>query len=103
MKKYIIILIGVLVVVLCIVSGLAGWTLAKRASDRGVIKQQAKEAREVMKHDDTKQLVSKKVETIIRTQIRTIVDPSGCLDTDSPDDYIGSLLDADREAQSGFN
>ena len=97
------IIIAILVVVMCGVSGLAGWTLAKRASDRGVIKQHQKDAKEVLKHADVKETAKQKVETIIRTRIRTIVDPSGCLDTDSPDAYLDSLFDADREAKSGFD
>ena len=97
------VIIGILVLVLCGISGLAGWTLAKRASDRGVIKQQRSDAKEVLKHADVKETAKQKVETIIRTRIRTIVDPSGCLDTDSPDAYLDSLFDADREAKSGFD
>lgn len=97
------IIIAILVLVMCGVSGLAGWTLAKRASDRGVIKQQKSDAKELMKHDVARETTDKKVKTIIRTRIRTIVDPSGCIDTSSPDSYIDSLLDADSTAESGFN
>lgn len=97
------IIIAILVLVMCLVSGLAGWTLAKRASDRGVIKQQKKDAKEVMKHADTTEATKQKVQTIIRTRIKTIVDPSKCLDSSSPDDYLDSLFDADRAAKSGFD
>lgn len=97
------IIIGILILVMCGVSGLAGWTLAKRASDRGVIKQQKSDAKEVMKHADKKEAAKQRVRTIIRTRIKYVKDNSGCLDRPSDSEYVRGLLDADREAQSGFD
>ncbi len=96
------IIIAILILVMCGVSGLAGWTLAKRASDRGVIKQQTKDAKEVMDHDLARKDKERKVGRIL-TRIKGINDPSKCLDTSSPPDYLNGLLDADREAKSGLN
>jgi len=96
-------IIGVLIIVMCGVSGLAGWTLAKRAGDRGVIKQQQKDAEEVMKHEEAKEKVQEKIRTVIKTRIIKVPDPSGCLDRPSPDNYLDGLQRSDGEAKFGFN
>ena len=85
------------------IGAFAGYTFCKRAQYAGVIKQQEKDAKIVMKHLDRKEEVRKNVNAIIETKVQNVVDSTGCLDADSPDIYINGLLDADRAAKSGFD
>jgi len=79
-----------------------GYSYCKRAQDKGVIDQQAKDAETVMKHEDKKDEVTAKVEKAI-AKAQKIADPTGCLDTNNSDDYLDGLQRADRAAKSGFD
>jgi len=93
----------IVIVAIVFVSGaFSGYSYCKRSNDKGVIKQQNKDAEEVMRHEDQKITVRKNVDEKIKS-IRKIIDPSGCLDANSPDDYFNRLLDADSTAKSSFD
>lgn len=93
-------LIGILILIAVLYgSGFAsGYLYAKRAYDKGVIKQQKTDAKEVAKHEEKQRVVVKRVERIKRVLV-TIPDSSGCLDTDSPADYIERLQRADSKQE----
>ena len=97
-------IIGIsLIAVLLFLSGIfVGYSYCKRTQDKGVIDQQEKDAETVMKHVDKKDEVRKNVDEKIEA-IKKVIDPSGCLDAGSPDDYLNKLLSADRAAKSGFD
>lgn len=57
-------------------------------------KQVEKDAKAVDHIRAESQKEEKKRETIIREVVRTVKDPSGCLDTDLPDTFVGGLRDA---------
>jgi len=93
----------VIIAVLLFLSGIfVGYSYCKRAQDKGVIDQQAKDAKTVMKHEDKKDEIKAKVEKAI-AKIQKIVDPTGCLDTGNSDDYLDELQRADRISKSEFN
>ena len=98
MNKIIIYAVGAVILILA--GGITGWSLAKRSADIGVIKQQAKDAESVMKHEEKQKEVVKYV-TKYKTILRENPDSSGCLDHRSPDAYLNSLRDADSAAKSG--
>ena len=80
----------------------SGYSYCKRSQDAGVIEQQGKDAVDVDKHNTETNKVNKNVAKTI-TIIKKIVDPTGCLDTSSPDDYVNELLNADRATQHSTN
>jgi len=93
----------IVIVAIVFVSGaFSGYSYCKRSNDKGVIKQQNKDAEEVMRHEDQKITVRKNVDEKIEV-FKKIVDPSGCLDTNSPDDYLNGLLDIEYGKESQFN
>ena len=97
-------IIGIVVIaVLLFLSGIfVGYSYCKRAQDKGVIDQQASDAKIVMKHEDKKDEAKAEVDKAI-TQIQKVVDPTGCLDTDNSDEYLDGLQRADSTAKSGFD
>jgi len=97
-------IIGLAVIAaLLFLSGIfTGYSYCKRAQDAGVIKQAKKDAKAVDKHQDKKEEVEKNVTKQIDS-IKKIIDPSGCLDAPTPDDYLNGLLRADSAAKSGFD
>jgi len=93
----------IVIVAIVFVSGaFAGYSYRSSLNYKGVIKQQKKDAKEVMKHEDEKIQVKKNVDEKIEV-FKKIVDPSGCLDTNSPDDYLNGLLDIEYGKESQFN
>lgn len=92
----------VIVAIVFISGAFSGYSYCKRSNYKGVIKQQAKDAVNVDTHQVKKEKVKKNVNKKIE-DIKKIVDLSGCLDIDSPDDYFDRLLDADSTAKSGFD
>jgi len=103
MKQALIIGLVVSHIFMGVAGGFVGWSWCKRSSDRGVIKQQKKDAKEVSDHVVARETAKDKVKTIIEKRVVKVVDPSGCLDNPSPDDYLDGLRDADSEAKSSFN
>ena len=90
--------IAIVAIFLFVAGGFVGYSYCKRSSDRGVIKQQKEDATDVLKHEDKKAVVKKNVDEKIKT-LNKVVDTSGCLDADSPNDYLNKLLDAENAAQ----
>ena len=84
------------------VGAFGGYTFCKRAQYKGVIKQQEKDAQAVLKHEDKKDVVDKKVNKQIE-KIRSLPDTSSCLDVRNSDDYLNELQRADSIAESEFN
>ena len=97
-------IIGLAVVaVLLFLSGIfTGYSYCKSSYDANVIDQQEKDAKAVMKHQEKKDNVEAKVTKAI-TKIQKAVDPSGCLDTPSPDNYLDELFSIDSISKSEFN
>ena len=93
MNKPIIIL--ALAVVIFTLGGAAGWSFAKRASDRGVIKQQQSDAKKAVKHDANIRHLKKSLSKTLE-QLKGFKDASGCLDTPSDPEYVRRLLESDR-------
>ncbi len=91
-----------IVIVAMIVMSLAmfavGYIYRGASSAKGVIKQQQKDANEVVKHEENQKVVTQYVDRI-KVVIRKVPDPTGCLDTDVPDVFHDSLLDADRKTK----
>lgn len=85
---------------LVVLGAVAGYQWCKSSQYKGVIKQQEKDAVDVLEHVEQSTQVHKNVDKVIETRIKKVVDASGCLDTTSPDDYIDGLLNADSTAQS---
>lgn len=102
LQKYRIVILALVAVVLFAGGAFTGYSFCKSSQYKDIIKQQEKDAELVMKHETKKDQAVENVSKA-KTVIRKIKDPSGCLDTDSPRDYIDGLLNADREAESGFN
>lgn len=99
-KKTIIIIVAS--IILLAVGAFGGYTFAKRAQYKGVIKQQAKDAKAVMKHQEKKDVAAKQKAKDIEA-IKDIPDPIGCLDKPSGDEYLNELLKSDSKAKSIFN
>jgi len=97
-------IIGIaVIVILLFLSGIfVGYSYCKSSYDANVIDQQAEDAETVMKHEDKKDVVETKVTKAI-TKIQKVVDPSGCLDSPSPDNYLDELLSIDSISKSEFN
>ena len=93
---------GIIILVVFLLGGFVGYSWCKRSYDASIIEQQNKDAEIVFKHTEKKAEVIKYVDKII-TKIKYIKDDSGCLDNDSPPSYIDGLLEADRQAESGFD
>lgn len=91
-----------LAAVLFLVGGFVGYSWCKRSYDAGIIDQQKKDAGIVFKHEEKKVEVKENVDKAI-VEIKKIKDVNGCLDNDSPPDYLDGLLEADRQAESGFD
>ena len=102
-KKYRITILALVAALLFVAGGFTGYTFCKRASYKGVIKQQAKDAEAVLKHQNKKDEVVNNVKPKIIERIKFIKDTSGCLDSANSDDYINKLLKSDSEAKSSFN
>lgn len=85
-----------------VIGGAAGWVFRGAASDRGVIRQQAKDADEVLKHDLDRKATTKEVEKII-VRIKKINDPIGCYNNPIPDSAAKLMRDSDSTSQSGFD
>lgn len=81
-----------------IAGGFVGYTWCKSSGYRGVIEQQQQDAEDVDKHNTETYKVNENVAKTI-TIIKKITDPTGCLDINSPDEYIDGLLNADRATQ----
>jgi hypothetical protein len=96
-----IIVIGMSLVLLA-VGAFGGYTFCKRSQYKGVIKQQQKDAKAVLKHQEKKDAAAKEIIKYIEV-IKKIPDTSGCLDKPSGDEYLNQLLDSDSKAQSSFN
>lgn len=91
---------GIVLLVVALLGGAVGYTWAKRASDRGVIKQQQKDAKAVQKHDAKTRVIIKEVEKI-KVVVRKIHDPDGCLDSPVPSaisDRLRDTISATRSA-----
>jgi len=99
-KKTIIIIVAS--IILLAVGAFGGYTFAKRAQYKGVIKQQAKDAKAVMKHQEKKDVAAKEIIKYIEV-IKKIPDVSGCLDRPNDDKYLDELLRADSKQKSIFN
>lgn len=99
--KKILVVLAVALVSL-VVGAFGGYTFCKRANYKGVINQQAKDAKIVMKHQEKKDVANEKLTKDIK-EIQAIPDSTGCLDEPSDDRYIERLLESDREAQSSFD
>jgi len=102
LKRYKIIILALVAVLLFASGAFTGYSYCKRAQDKGVIKQQAKDAVIVMEHQIKKDEAEKNVDTII-TKLIKIKDTSGCLDNPNNDEYLNWLHRADSRAQSSFN
>jgi hypothetical protein len=102
-KKYRIIILALIAALLFISGAFTGYTYCKRANYKGIIKQQEKDAKKVLEHEEKKDKVEKYVKPKIIERIKIVKDTSGCLDVINSDEYIDSLLKSDREAQSSFN
>jgi len=94
---------GIIILVIFLLGGFVGYSWCKRSYDAGIIDQQKKDAEIVFKHEEKKTEVKKNVDKIIEAKILKIIDPTGCLDADAPPDYLDGLLEADRQAESGFD
>ena len=93
----------IVIVAIVFVSGaFSGYSYCKKSNYKGVIKQQAKDAKDVMEHEEEKIEVKKNVDEKIEV-IKKIIDPTGCLDVNSPNDYFDGLLDAENGKKSQFN
>ena len=105
LKKVAMIAVAVIVVFVlgALSGGMLGWSYCKSSQKSAVIKQQEKDANEVLKHEDKKDAAEQKIRDIIRKRVKTAIDPSGCLDRNSPDDYLNGLFDAENAAKSGFD
>ncbi|MCK5609724.1 hypothetical protein KAR91_48065 [Candidatus Pacearchaeota archaeon] len=101
-KLYMVIGAFIIALILMTAGAVGGYSYCKSSNYKGIIKQQTKDAKTILKHEDKKKEVKGNVDTSI-AKFKTIDDPSGCLDTISPDDYIDKLLDADSAAKSGFD
>jgi len=99
-KKTIIIIVAS--IILLAVGAFGGYTFAKRAQYKGVIKQQAKDAKAVMKHQEKKDVAAKEIIKYVEI-IKKIPDISGCLDKPNSDEYLNELLRADSKQKSIFN
>ncbi len=88
------IIIAVLAIALFGAGGISGYFYAKRASDRGVIKQLQSDANEVIKHDMDRKVTVEKVERIV-TRIKKVYDPSLCYNRPIPDSAVKLMRDAD--------
>ncbi len=88
------ILYAAIAIVLFLAGGVSGWSVAKRSSDRGIIKQQNSDREKAVKHDadirNLKKSLSKSLE-----QLKGFKDASGCLDRPSPPEYLKRLQRAD--------
>lgn len=80
----------------------SGYFYRGLSNARGVIKQQDSDADAVATHHEKDKEAIKYV-TKYKTVIKNIPDPSGCLDSPSPDDYLEQLRDADSKAKQIFN
>ena len=85
-----------------VIIGAAGLALFLAGMQVGIYKQQAKDSKAVIgqQKDDAKAVMGlneadkaakENSDVIIRTIIRKVPDPSGCLDTPSPDAYVDGL------------
>ena len=88
--------------ILLLVGAFGGYTFAKRANYKGVIKQQKKDAIAVLEHGEQEDVAKKHVSESIE-KLRVINDPTGGLDKPSPTDYLNELYKSDRATQSEFD
>ena len=94
--------IAVIAVLLFLAGIFVGYSYCKSSYDANVIDQQEKDSKAVMKHQEKKDNVETKVNKAI-IEIQKAVDPSGCLDTPAPDNYLDELLSIDSIPKSEFN
>lgn len=100
MKEKLYILLAIIIVF--IMGAFVGYSWCGRSYDKGIIEQQQKDAVNLDEHSEKKEKVKKNVDEKIE-DIKKIADPTGCLSVDSTDEYFNGLLEADREAKSGFD
>ena len=93
---------AVAAMILLAVGAFGGYTFCKRSQYKGIIKQQQKDAKAVVKHQEKKDVVDEKVGNALE-EAKKVSDASGCLDKPSPDVYLDRLLRADSVAESGFD
>jgi len=94
--------IVIAVIIIFILGAFSGYSWCGRSYDKGVIKQQQKDAVNLDEHIEKKEKVKKNVNDKIKA-FKEIPDPTGCLSVDSTDDYFDKLREADRAAESGFD
>ena len=99
-KKVILYIVGA--AILLGVGVFGGYTFCKRAQYKGVIKQQEKDAKAVLEHQENKDNVEKEINKSIEI-IKKMPDVGGCLDKLNDDNYLDRLQRADSQSESGFN
>ncbi len=88
------ILYAAIAIVLFLSGGISGWSMAKRSSDRGVIKQQQSDAKKAVKHNaDIRNLEKSLAKTMAK--LKGFKDNSGCLDAPSDPEYLNGLQHTD--------
>lgn len=87
-------------IILLLVGAFGGYTFCKRAQYKGVIKQQEKDAKTVLKHQEDKDNVNEKFTESVE-EIKAVKE--SCLDKPNSDDYLNRLQRSDSISESIFN